>query len=57
MGGICRIKGRERGLFFEIRVLEEMITRDTASQKDLEYAKVLLKSYQKFSEKDYTVRV
>ena len=57
MAGICKIRGKERGLRFEIKALEEIIARNTAPQKDLDYAKVLLKSYQKFSEKDYAARV
>ena len=56
MAGICKIKGRERGLWYEIKVLEDMIARNKAPQKELDYAKVLLESYKKFSEKDYDAR-
>jgi len=57
MGGICKVKGKERGLRYEIKVLEDMITRNKAPQNQLDYAKLLVKSYKKYSEADYNAGI
>jgi len=57
MGGICKARGRERGLWYEIKVLEDMIARNKAPQDQLDYAKILVKSYKKYSEADYETAI
>lgn len=56
MGGVCYRKGMERGLWYELKCQEDIIASPTASQKDKAFARQLLKSYKKFTEKDYASR-
>ena len=53
MGGICKIKGREKGLWFEIQCLQNDIIRKTGRGEDCDFEMKILKSYKKYSERDY----
>lgn len=53
MAGICYRKGYEKGLWYEIKTLEDLIHNPQAGEKDREYAKTLVRAYRKLSEKDY----
>jgi len=53
MAGVCKIKGRERGLWFEIQCLQNNIISKTARGKDCSFEKKILKSYKNYSEEDY----
>lgn len=53
MGGVCYKKNQERGLWFEIKKLEELIANDTIDEEYRKFCKKLLRSYKKYSQKDY----
>lgn len=53
MGGICYQKGKEQGLYYEIKCLEDVIAIKKKLGKDATFEKGLLKSYRKYSERDY----
>lgn len=53
MMGICKRKGNERGLWYEIKCLEENIALKKTLGKDVRFEESLLRSYRKSSEKDY----
>lgn len=53
MGAPCHQKGRESGLFFELKCLEDLIASSTISEKERAFAKKILRSYQGCSEKNY----
>ena len=53
MAGLCYRKYHERGLWFEMKCLEELIASPTARENDKELAKKILKAYKQLSEKDY----
>ena len=53
MSGICYRKGHERGLWFEIKCIEECIAIRKELGKDVSFEKKILQSYKKYSEKDY----
>lgn len=54
-GGVCHRKGQERGLWFEIKCIEETIALREKLGKDTSFEKSLLKSYKKYSERDYAL--
>lgn len=53
MGAPCRQKGRESGLWYEKKCLEDLVASSTISDKERAFAKKILKSYKKLSEGDY----
>jgi len=52
-GGECRKKGKERGLWYEIKCLEDAIEAKEKSGKDASFEKMLLKEYRKYKAEDY----
>lgn len=56
MPGICYKKGSERGLWFEIKSIEEIIAIKKDLGKDTSFEKRLLRSYKKYSETEYAKR-
>ena len=55
MAGICYAKNRERGLWFEIKCLEENIALKERMGKDTSFEKSILKSYRQYSEREYAL--
>lgn len=51
--GVCYQKGKERGLWYEIKCQENIINSPTALDKEKSFAKKLLKSFREYTEKDY----
>ena len=56
MAGICYRKGYEKGLYFEIKCLEDVVASKEKRGVDATFEKDILKSYRKYSEKDYADR-
>jgi len=56
MTPVCYKKGREQGLWYEIQCLEKLIASPTIDKEEKKFAKTLLRSWKKYSEKDYTTR-
>jgi len=50
---VCKIKGRERGLWFEIKCLKENIEIRKKLGKPTKFEEGILEAFQKCSEKDY----
>lgn len=55
-GGACYQKGKEQGLWYEIKCLEDVIILKEKLDKDASFEKGLLKSYRQYSETDYSHR-
>jgi len=53
MSGVCYKKGSERGLWYEIQCIQEVIDSKTSRDEDCTLEKKLLKSYKKYTEVDY----
>ena len=53
MSGICYHRGSEKGLWYEIRCIEQDIASKKKRNVDCRFEKELLKSYKKFTEEDY----
>ena len=54
MGGICYKRYNERGLFFEIKCIEDVIAGKRKRKIDANFEKKLLEFYKKYSEVDYS---
>lgn len=52
-GGECHIKGKERGLWFEIKCLEDTIKAKEKSGQDAFFEKELLEVYRKYRPEEY----
>jgi len=52
-GGECRKKGKERGLWFEIKCLEDTIEAKGKVGKDASFEKEILEAYRKYRTEDY----
>ncbi len=57
MGGASHQKGKERGLWFEIKCLEDVIRNKTKRGEDCKFEKKILKSYRQYSERDYSQEI
>lgn len=55
MSAPCYQKGKERGLWFEIKCIEENIATREKLGKDTSFEKPLLKSFKRHSERDYAL--
>lgn len=53
MGGVCYQKGQERGLWYEIKCIQEVVDNKTARGEDCKFEKKLLKAYKQLNEIDY----
>ena len=53
---ICKAKGREVGLWYEIKIIEDIIKSKESRGEDVSFEKRILKSHRKYSEKDYAVK-
>ena len=51
--GVCYQKGKEQGLWFEVKYYEEILASPTAKEADKRLAKSLLRKCKKLTEKDY----
>ncbi|GAG55290.1 unnamed protein product [marine sediment metagenome] len=49
----CYKKGKEQGLWYEIKCLEETIKIKKQLDKDASFEKGILRAYKKLTEKDY----
>ena len=56
MGGICYHKGLEKGLWFEIKCLEDIVASKKKQGKDASFEKGILKAYKKLTEREYNQR-
>lgn len=56
MTPVCYKKGREQGLWWEIQCLEKLIASPTIDEEEKKFAKKLLRSYKKYSEKEYNAK-
>lgn len=54
MAGICYQKGKERGLWYEIKCIEDVVANKKARGDNAPFEKRLLKSYGQYSEADYS---
>ena len=52
---LCYQKGKEQGLWYEIKCIKDTIAILEKLGKDCKFEKGLLKSYQKLTESDYAV--
>ena len=52
-GGECYLKNKERGLWFEIKCLEDTIEAKEKSGQDVSFEKRILKAYKKYKAEDY----
>lgn len=50
---VCYKKGREQGLWYEIKCIEETIKIKKQLGKDASFEKGILRAYKKLTEKDY----
>ena len=50
---VCYQKNKEKGLWFEIKCLEELIASMAVPEKEKVFAKKLLRSYKKYAEADH----
>ena len=48
MGGICHLKGKERGNWFEIKCVKEVVTNKEARGEDASFERCLLKSWSRY---------
>lgn len=53
---VCYQKGRERGIWFEIKCLKDVIKNKEGRGEDASFGKQILKSFLKYSETDYSHR-
>jgi len=56
MGGVCYKEGSERGLWYEIQCIQEVIDSKTSRNENCDFEQKLLKSYKKYTEADYKNR-
>jgi len=49
-GGVCHTKNKERGIYFEIQCLQELVDSPTARDEDKKLAKKILKCWSKVSD-------
>ena len=56
MGGVCYRKGLERGLWFLIKCVEDVIASKKKRHLNTRLEEELLKSYKKFTEEEYAER-
>ena len=52
-GGECHKKGHERGLWYEIKCMEETIELKEKNGKDASFEKEILEAYRNFKSEDY----
>ena len=50
---VCYRKGYERGLWLEIQTMEDYIKSKESKGQDSRFERELLKSWKKYSERDY----